>query len=292
MHRPTPRVLAPTFALLLLAALGCGTIGLPGGGSPAPPPPAAEDVITGEVAQVDTSRRTLEIDDRGRRHVASYDAGTRVLYEGREYRPEDLERGDTVRVRVDESRYGDLYAERIDVVESVRERRDDRRDDRSDPISGDIAGEVEAVDTARQEIRVGTRSGERVVRYESQTPVYYRGDTYRPENLEPGDLVRVEVSDRGVARSIEVTRSVQERAGERADDPPGADRLAGTVEWVDGRRGEFGLRTEAGELVTVEIPFDAREPVRDRFRALERGDYVRIEAESMERGRVELIRFL
>lgn len=291
MQRSPSKSLAPALALVLLAALGCGSIGLPGGGAPAPPP-VEEDVITGEVTRVDTARREIEIDDRGRLHVASYDAGTQVLYQGREYRPEDLERGDVVRVRVDESRYGDRYAERIDVVDSVQAPGGDRRDGRyGDERRGEVTGEVAAVDTARREIRVDTGREERVVQYESRTPVYYRGETYRPENLEPGDLVRVEVSDRGLARSIEVTRSVQERAGETTD-RRGADRITGTVEWIDERRGEFGLRTEARDLVTVEIPFDARDPVRDRFAALDRGDYVQIEAEDLDRGRVELIRFL
>lgn len=302
MQRNRSKILAPAFALLLLAGLGCGTIGLPGGGGTPAPPPVEEDVITGEVARVDTSKRQIEIDDRGRRHVAGYDGGTRVLYEGRDYRPEDLERGDVVRVRVDESRYGDLYAERVDVVESVRARGDDPYDRPRDDRYGDVTGEVSAVDTTRREIRVDTAQGVRTVEYGTRTPVYYRGETYRPENLEPGDEVRVTVSDRGLAESIQVTRSVQERTGEVGRDPSGddrsgedrygADRLTGTVEWIDQRRGQFGLRTEARELVTVEVPFDARGPVRDQFAALDRGDYVRIEAEDVERGRVELVRFL
>lgn len=294
MNRNSSKLLAPAFALLLVAALGCGSIGLPGGTSA--PPPAEEDVITGEVARVDTAQREIEIDDQGRIHVATYDGGTRVLYEGREYRPEDLERGDVVRVQVDSSRYGDLYAERVDVVESVQARRDEPSDDPYDDRTGDVSGEVEAVDTARREIRIDTGQGERVVGYESRTPVYYQGQTYSPENLEPGDRVRVEVSSRGLAESIQVTQSVQDRTGgvgEDRDDRYGADRLTGTVEWIDERRGEFGLRTEdRRELVTVEVPFDAQDSVRDRFAALDRGDYVRIEAEDMERGRVALVRFL
>lgn len=204
MQAPTTKTLAAPLALLLLAALGCGSIGLPGGGTPAPAPaPADQEVIAGDVSHVDTAQQEIEIDDRGRRHIVRYDRSTRVLYEGREYRPEALERGDVVRVRVEEGRFGGLYADQVDVVESVQDRQDDPYDDRH-----------------------------------------------------------------------------------------GQDRLTGTVEWIDARRGEFGLRTDDREMVTVEVPFDARDSTRSRFAALDRGDYVRIEAESVERGRVELVRFL
>ena len=49
-----------------------------------------------------------------------YDTGTVVEYDGRTYRPENLERGDEVRVEVrrDGSRY---EADEIQVVENVRD---------------------------------------------------------------------------------------------------------------------------------------------------------------------------
>lgn len=62
------------------------------------------------------------------------------------------------------------------------------------------------------------------------TPVYFRGETYRISNLEIGDVIRVEPeprtaqADEITARSIEVTRSRQERA-----DAPGDQRLTNVV---------------------------------------------------------------
>jgi hypothetical protein len=51
------------------------------------------------------------------------------------------------------------------------------------------------------------------------------------------------------------------------------------------------MRTDR-ETLTVEVPFDAANDTRDRFSRLDRGDSVRIEAEELERGRLELVRFL
>lgn len=291
-------VVAIPLSALLLAVVGCGGLGFPGGGGAPNPPPEADRVVTGEVAWVDPSGRELEIQNRTGRVVARYDDRTQVFYEGREYRPENLEPGDTVRMEVAGSGYQNVYAERIEVVESVSHRGDDRRgDDRygDDRHAEDVlSGAVERVDTERREIRIETSHGDHVMRYDDRTRVHYRGDTYGPENLEPGDLVRVEtVESRGgdaYAETIEVTQAVQDRTG--TGDRSGAERLAGTVEWIDERRGEFGLRTDGRDTWTVEVPFDARDSVRDRFARLGRGDYVRIEAEELGRDRVELVRFL
>lgn len=292
------RVPAISFSALLLAVLGCGGLGLPGGGGTTTPPPEADRVVTGDVAWVDPGSRELEVQNRTGRVVARYDERTTVHFQGREYRPENLEPGDVVRMEVAGSGYQSVYAQRIEVVESVSHRGDDPYDD--DPYDDDrhgedvLAGEVEGVDTGRREIRIETSHGDHVVRYDDRTQVYYRGDAYGPENLEAGDLVRVEtVESRGgaaYAGRIEVTQAVQDRTG--AGDRHGAERLTGTVEWIDERRGEFGLRTDDRETWTVEVPFDARDSVRDRFAALDRGDYVRIEAEELGRDRVELLRFL
>jgi hypothetical protein len=291
------RLSAIALSALLLAVLGCGALGLPGGGGTTTPPPEADRVVTGEVAWVDPGSRELEVQHQTGRVVARFDDRTSVNYQGREYRPENLEPGDVVRMDVAGSGYQSVYAQRIEVLESVSDRGDDPYDDDpADERHGDdvLAGEVERVDTGRREIRIETSHGHHVVRYDDRTRVYYRGDAYGPENLEPGDLVRVEaVESRGgdaYADRIEVTQAVQDRTG--AGDANGAERLTGTVEWIDERRGEFGLRTDGRETWTVEVPFDARDSVRDRFARLAKGDYVRIEAEERGRDRVELVRFL
>lgn len=76
------------------------------------------------------------------------------------------------------------------------------------------------------------------VRTYSNTPVYYRGDTFRVANLEIGDRIRVEAdprdsqSDEISARSIEVTLSVQE-SGTGTTNGALVTTLSGRVTRVD-----------------------------------------------------------
>jgi hypothetical protein len=302
MSDRSSKLLAPLCALLALASAGllagCGSFGLPGTGGSSPPPSyPQETVVTGQVVRVDTARREIEIDDSGRREVVVYDASTPVYFEGRSYDPADLERGDVIRARVADDRYGTLTTDRIDVVESVKSRggSDDPYDDRGSDRVGDLSGEIDRVDTDRREIVVRTASGDRLIAYDARTRVTYQGQEYKPENLEQGDEVRIDTttatgSRYALAERIDVTRSVQDRGG--YDDRSGAaEQVAGTVDWIDARRGEFGLRTDR-ETLTVEIPFDATTATRDRFSRLDRGEYVRIEAEELDRARLALVRFL
>lgn len=306
MAHARTRQLATPLLVLVVAVLGCRGMGFPGGGGEAPPPPpAAERTVIGEVAWVDAQERRIEIQARTENVTARYDTGTRVLFEGREYSPENLEPGDRVRMEVAGTGTRDVYAQRIEVTDSVAQRPpgDERApdDERGDETFGAdvVAGEVQAIDSDRREIRLETDRGERYVSYDARTRVFYQGEEYRPENLEWGDMVRVEVADARAreprAERIEVTRAVQEREDVRTDTGPGfeAERLSGTVEWIDGRSGEFGLRSgNRDDVMTVQIPFDAREGVRNRFGRLERGDRVEIEVEPLDRDRVSLVRFL
>lgn len=296
MPHPRTRQLAKPILVLVLAVLGCRGMGLPGGGEP--PPPTPERTVVGEVAWVDAQERQIEVRSRTGDVLAWYDAGTRVSFEGREYSPENLEPGDQVRMEVSGAGARNLYAERIEVTESVAERRP-AEEPREETLAADVlSGEVQRVDPERQEIRLETDEGERFLAYDRRTRVIYQGEEYRPENLEWGDLVEIEVADvrarEPYAERIQVTRAVQEREDVRTDTGPGfeRERLTGTVEWIDGRRGEFGLETERGEVLTVRIPFDARERVRERFNRLERGDRVEIEVTPLEGERVSLVRFL
>ena len=125
------------------------------------------------------------------------------------------------------------------------------------------------------------------------------------DNLEPGDVIsaRVERDYRGdwVTDTITVETSRQDRAGNydggttATATPTTArhtgQRYAGTVDQVDSRRGEFVLRTERYGTQTVVMPYDASPADRRQFEALRRGDYVRLEGDPQQNGRIELIRF-
>jgi hypothetical protein len=77
--------------------------------------------------------------DNGRVSDVRYDSRTEVVSSGRRYRPESLDRGDYVSMRVDRDSRGQLYTRHVTVRREARgtysrdrDRRDDRWDDRRD----------------------------------------------------------------------------------------------------------------------------------------------------------------
>ena len=122
-----------TASLVLTALLlaSCGTGGGLGSigdiilGSPSSSQPSD---VRGEVTNVDTSARRIDLDveyinnlrntSNSQRGSIYYDDRTRVVFQGRDYRVTDLERGDEIEVRGhnDNGRY---VAETITVVRDV-----------------------------------------------------------------------------------------------------------------------------------------------------------------------------
>jgi hypothetical protein len=286
-------LLTALLAVLVLPALGCGSLPGVGGGSGSTLP---DDRVTGEVDRVDTSRRQIvlittgtQLTSGGDRLALDYDERTRVIYRDAQYTPANLEPGDEVRAEIERDG-GQLYTPYLEVLRSVS----------GPPATGGalsvIEGEVDRVDTGRREIAVDTSGGLRTVLYETDTPVWYRGEQYEPTNLDPGDEVRIEVTDGGrtpLAERIDVVRAVQESGGTAGDGYPDgtAATLSGTVEWIDSRRGELGVRTDREGVVTVVLPFNADPRDRDVFDDLREGDRVRLDADEVSRGRYELVRF-
>jgi bifunctional DNA-binding transcriptional regulator/antitoxin component of YhaV-PrlF toxin-antitoxin module len=208
-------------AALLLTACGSGGIDdiLRGGG-------AALSDVRGTIDRVDTRDRVIvvNVDDAYRSNLRNandqvavyYDDRTVVEYNGRRYDPEDLERGDRVTIRVDQSG-SRLLAERIDVTY-------DAGSGSAVGTSADLRGIVRYVDTGARTIELertvygrnfdpGSRRGDVVtVNYDSQTVVRFQGRDYRPENLERGDEVEVDVRDVGnrlLAEQIVVVNDVR-----------------------------------------------------------------------------------
>ena len=66
----------------------------------------------------------------------------------------------------------------------------------------------------------------------------------------------------------------------------------GRVERVDLQRSSFEIRDQSKERVIVSLPYNARRSDVDRFRALQPGDYVRVEGRFLDRERFELENFL
>ena len=156
------------------------------------------------------------------------------------------------------------------------------------------------------------------LRLDSGTAVSYRGQAGRVSDLDPGDLVRVELrppSQGGPgAASVMVDQSVQDRqaAGTYNGAPggtaypdehgygypsgdygsnPSARSYDGTVEWVDMRAGTFGLRTSSGQEIRVSVPFNAGQDLRSQFSSLAQGQRVSLLGTAVSSDRVELVQF-
>jgi len=114
--------------VLILAACGSSTLGDLGGifGSPNPQTSSA---VTGVVTGVDTNARRIDLNvtyvnnlrPSGSQTTGSiyYDQNTRVVYQGQNYNPTDLERGDEVSVQGSNNN-GQYLAQTITVTRNVR----------------------------------------------------------------------------------------------------------------------------------------------------------------------------
>lgn len=178
--------------------------------------------LEGTVEDVDAryGRILLRVEDRytGRseRREVRYDRRTRLFYQGREYPVEGLERGDVIRVDLAQSGR-DLWAGTIEVVHNIRDRGygggydrgyDDRYGDPyGNPYGGDpygdpydrghgqdLRGQVAFVDPRARAIQLeggGYGNGIRV-RYDNRTTAEVERRLVRPEDLQRGDLVRIQ----------------------------------------------------------------------------------------------------
>jgi hypothetical protein len=171
-----------------------------------------------------------------------YDDRTPVTYQGQNYRPEDLERGDVVSVRVDENG-NSLVAESMTVVSDVSS------GSSSQPMYGsNLRGTVRYVDTSRRTIEVDRGNGSVVtVDYDTNTPVYFSNQTYRVADLERGDEIDVAVRDLGsgryVAQEINVVRNVSSGTYGNGSTATSAATVRGTVRYIDTSRRTIELES-------------------------------------------------
>lgn len=232
---------AATFALLLMAA--CGTSGnsigdIFGGGNPNNGSSGSYQ-IRGTVDSVDTRGQSIYLTNvsgyntnlnTGRDNSVRvyYDNRTTINYQGRTYRPDQLERGDEVTVNVDQSG-NQLIAQSMDVTYNTR---GGMASGSSYPSSSypsstqysTIRGTVRNVDTVNHTIelentnwvsgfRTNNTSNRFVVRYDQNASVDYNGQMYPLTNLERGDVVDVQLQDFGnsdyVAQRLVLVRNVR-----------------------------------------------------------------------------------
>jgi hypothetical protein len=207
-------------AVALLAGCGSSGIGDILGGSRGDDRYGRAGDVRGTITSVNTRDQTIVVDQEGTGYhlrnggsdevVLHYDNNTRVDFEGRTYRPEDLERGDRIAADVNESSGSRLYAQNIQVLYDVSGGTGGTggSGDYRDTLGNELRGVVRYVDTrnrtleiepsSRYDSRYPTdRSGIVVVYYDSQTDVEYQGRNYEPGNLERGDEVEIDIRDSG-----------------------------------------------------------------------------------------------
>lgn len=285
-------------AVLMLAACASSDLGdILGGGT------SNRDKyeIRGTVESVDTGSRTILLSNvSGYTNMLSsgntvrvyYDAQTPVTYEGRSYRPENLERGDQVAVRVDEDG-NTLVAESVTVLRDVS---GGTTGGTGGTYASSIRGTVRFVDTSRNLIELDRGyNSTMVIEFQSSTPVYLGNKTYRVTDLERGDEIEVRYNDLGgsrfVAQDVTVIRSI---SGGTTGSSTQTSTLRGTVRSVDRVNRTIQLESvnwisrfsgtgTTGSLITVRYDTNIQVDVSGSLQPvenLERGDVVEVHTRS------------
>ncbi len=219
-------LLATFVAATLLA--GCGSSGIGdilGGGDTGRNDPYEPrvDNVRGTVERVNTRERTIVVDAESSGYsnnlrngddeiVLSYDDSTTVEFQGRTFRPDDLEPGDRILAEISPTYRSSTtpLVEEIQVLYDVSGGvgDNDGYNDNDSLVDRDLRGTVRYVDTRDRTVEVETssrgfttgttgQSGVVVVHYDSETVVEFEGRRYQPENLERGDEVQIDIRDVG-----------------------------------------------------------------------------------------------
>ena len=303
MHK-TKLFAAAVFALLLAAA--CGSSGNYGdifGGN------KAYDVH-GTVDSVDTNSRSIYLTNvtgynnslaggggYGNTLRVYYDDRTSVSFQGRTYRPQDLERGDQITVHVNDTGNNTLMAQSMDVTYDIHGGMASSSPSLPNYGNGStFSGTVRSIDTYGHTIQVDPGYGSYVtVDWSNNTPVYFNGRTYAPADLEVGDQVNVRVSNGGSGRvgaqDITVTRSISGN-NTGTSSSSGFQTVRGTVRYVDTNARTIqiestqwmnGFQTNTGgNTLLIHYDTSARVSVGGQFYPLsnlERGDVIDVQLE-------------
>jgi Domain of unknown function (DUF5666) len=254
--KTTKSLAAASLALILLAACGSSGIGdVLGGGNTQ----QSRYELRGTVESVDLNNRSIVLSNvtgynssmlsngGGSTVRVYYDEHTPVDFNGQSYRPADLERGDQVAVRVDESG-NQLLAESMTVLRDVSGTSSSYPTYPSGSYDTSIRGTVRYVDTSRRTIEVDRGSGSTTfIEFDTNTPVRFNGQTYNPVDLERGDEIDIRARDLGngrwVASEISVIRSVSSNNGTYGTGSSSTATIRGTVRNIDTSRRQIELES-------------------------------------------------
>jgi len=327
MNSKFKTVTAAAIALLFVAA--CGSTGglgdILGGGSNSG---TANTEIRGTVDSVDLNSSSIDLinvsnsngsmlsnsgsGNNGNSVRVYFDNRTAVDYQGRTYRPSDLERGDQVAVRVDQSG-NRLYANSMSVLYDTRSNGSTYPSGSNYPNNGTngstLHGTVRAVDTNRRTISIDTGYGSgsySTIQYDTNTPVYFSGRNYTAADLEVGDEIDVRVSNLGSnryqAQDITVTRSISGNTTNNGTNNGSnngtygqttGSTIRGTVSYVDTNRRTielqsvnytgFNRNTTNGGTITVQYDTNTNVDVQGQIypvSGLERGDVIDVQVDN------------
>jgi len=227
------RAVLAVAAVALLALAGCGSLGDIYGNNPSSNG-TYNNQVRGTVDSVDLNNHSIVLTNvSGMESMLSssgsngnsvriyYDNNTNVQWNGRSYRPEDLDRGDQVDVRVTQSG-NRLMADAMTVTYNSSTASTSHPSNNNDYST--IRGTVRYVDTASRTIQLeqtnwisgfntNTNYSTLTVQYDPNTSVSVNGQSYPVTNLERGDMVEVQVQNLGTsnpfARSITLVRDVR-----------------------------------------------------------------------------------
>jgi hypothetical protein len=303
--------LAAVALLGLLLAAGCGSSGIGdvfGSGN-------SVQTLHGTVDQADPSSQSIlltNVSDYGSSLSSGgnrggtgnnvriyYDDRTTVDYQGRNYRPSDLERGDQVDVRYTPTG-SSIVAESMTVTYNVAASGGYPGGNTVPGSDSSVRGTVQYVDTSRQTIRVNTGSSNSgqvtTLQYDANTSVSFNGRSYRLQDLERGDQVDITVRTLGngalVAKQISVLAS--KTGGGNSDS---SSTVQGTVNSVDTARRTIQLTqttwgrgfTTGNNGSTVTLQYDQSSYVDYQGQSfpptnLERGDVISAQVRDLGAG--------
>jgi hypothetical protein len=237
-----------------------------------------------------------------------YDSRTQLNYQGRSYRPDQLEPGDEVSVQVNRSG-NQLVAQAMDVTYNSRNGMasgttapPDTYGTYGGPV---LHGTIRSIDTERRTILVdhGNRAYT-TIEFSSRTPVSFNGRAYSVSDLEPGDEIDVRTTDLGGGRTavqdIMVTRTTNGMgsSGMYGDNGSSSSSnsmstMRGTVRSVDAANNTIelentswvsGFRTNTGSRFFVHYDPNVSVNVNGQLYPvtnLERGDVVEVQVENL-----------
>jgi hypothetical protein len=224
--------------------------------------------VTGTVTDVDSARNRLYVtadDDRSDRVTVSTASSTQysgfgvgsTVFNGANGFPE-VRTGDRVEVRGIGRGSGNMVADNVVLLGRAASSSTSPGSTTS-PSSSRYEGVVRQVNPGDSRLVIENDAREMLtILGAASTPVYYQRETYRIENIEVGDRIRVDPSSTTGgdvrARSIEVISSVSDNTaagGTSRTNTVGS--ISGHITYVDTRANTFRVDTGRGTDVTVDV---------------------------------------